>query len=53
MTCDHGPEDRCLLCLPPDGRALLDAFKKQHGLKSDDLARSLMFIETFKPEPKR
>lgn len=52
---DHGPDERCLLCLPtpvPDGRALLDAFKREHGIKSDDLARSLMVIESFRPEPK-
>lgn len=53
--CNHSEDERCLFCTPspvPDGRALLDAFKRQHGLKSDDLARSLMFIELFRPLPK-
>lgn len=53
MTCaDHDPDERCLLCTPsrvPDGWALVDAFKKKHGLKSDGLAKALMFIETFRP----
>lgn len=37
----------------PDARDVLEAFKKQHGIKSDDLARSLMFIENFAPIPER
>lgn len=32
-----------------DGRDSLDAFKKEHGIKSDGLARALMFIATFEP----
>jgi hypothetical protein len=55
MTCDHDPDDVCDVCRPspvPDGRALLDAFKAKHGIKSDDLARSLMEIESFRPLPK-
>lgn len=35
-----------------DGRALIEAFKKEHGIKSDELAKALMFIETFRPLPK-
>ena len=29
----------------------VQAFKAKHGIKSDDLARSLMFLEAFAPIP--
>jgi hypothetical protein len=54
-SCEHSPDELCLFCRPtpvPDGRAMLDAFKKEHGIKDDQHARSLMFIETFRPLPR-
>lgn len=32
-----------------DGEALLEAFMKEHGIKSKDLARALMVIESHRP----
>jgi hypothetical protein len=53
MTCDHPDAKYCEACRPsdvPDGRKLLDAFKRKHRLKSDEHALALMAIEAFNPE---
>ncbi len=54
MSVQHDASDHCDCdgCRPSkvmDGREMLDAFKQKHGIKSDDLARSLMYLETFRP----
>jgi hypothetical protein len=54
MSVQHDASDRCDCdgCRPSkvlDGDEMIAEFKKRHGLKSDELAKALQFIETFRP----